>query len=202
MKINLDFNIKDDTIHEFKKVMLPDVEIETLNVKTLEENSDIISLELSSGENRFVFTLKNYSDKMVDQKIVMIKAGLLKLFKKVYPWGALMGVRPTKLVRRFLIMGYSYEEIDEILEKLYFAFPEKRKLLIDVVKKESLYLNDKAVNMYIGIPYCPTTMTSPRRCCQNTTGSTALVAWTPSRCLRRRREIGRASCRERVYATV
>ena len=73
MKINLDFNIKDDTIHEFKKVMLPDVEIETLNVKTLEENSDIISLELSSGENRFVFTLKNYSDKMVDQKIVMIK---------------------------------------------------------------------------------------------------------------------------------
>lgn len=156
MKINLDFNIKDDTIHEFKKVMLPDVKIETLNVKTLEENSDIISLELSSGENRFVFTLKNYSDKMVDQKIVMIKAGLLKLFKKVYPWGALMGVRPTKLVRRFLIMGYSYEEIDEILEKLYFAFPEKRKLLIDVVKKESLYLNDKAVNMYIGIPYCPT----------------------------------------------
>ena len=136
--------------------MLPDVEIDTLNVRTLEENKDIISLELTSGENSFVFTLKNYSDKMVDQKIVMIKAGLLKLFKKVYPWGALMGVRPTKLVRRFLIMGYSYEEIDEILDKLYFAFPKKRKLLIDVVKKESLYLNDKAVNMYIGIPYCPT----------------------------------------------
>ena len=46
--INLDFNIKDDTIHEFKKVMLPDVEIETLNVKTLEENSDIICLLYTS----------------------------------------------------------------------------------------------------------------------------------------------------------
>lgn len=156
MKINLDFDIKDNTIHEFKKVMLPDVKIDTLNVKTLVENKDIISLELSSGENSFIFTIKNYSDKMVDQKIVMIKAGLLKLFKKVYPWGALMGVRPTKLVRRFLIMGYSYEEIDEILDKLYFAFPKKRKLLIDVVKKENTYLNDKAINMYVGIPYCPT----------------------------------------------
>ncbi len=156
MKINLDFDIKDNTIHEFKKVMLPNAEIETLNVKTLEENKDIISLELSTGERKYVFTLKNYTEKMTDQKIVMIKAGMLKLFDKVYPWGALMGVRPTKLVRRFLIMGYSYEEIDEILDKLYFAFPEKRKLLIDVVKKESQYLNDKAVNMYIGIPYCPT----------------------------------------------
>ncbi len=156
MKINLDFDIKDNTIHEFKKVMLPDAEIETLNVKTLEESKDIISLELSTGERKYVFTLKNYTEKMTDQKIVMIKAGMLKLFDKVYPWGALMGVRPTKLVRRFLIMGYSYEEIDEILDKLYFAFPEKRKLLIDVVKKESQYLNDKAVNMYIGIPYCPT----------------------------------------------
>lgn len=156
MKINLDFNIKDNTIHEFKKVMLPDIEIEELNVKTLAENKDIISLELSSGERKFVFTLKNYSDKMADQKIVMIKAGMLKLFDKVYPWGALMGVRPTKLVRRFLIMGYSYAEIDEILDKLYFAFPKKRELLINVVKKENEYLNDKAVNMYIGIPYCPT----------------------------------------------
>ena len=156
VKINLDFEIKDNTIHEFKKVMLPDIEIESLNVKTLEENKDIISLELSAENRKFVFTLKNYSDKMVDQKIVMIKAGLLKLFGKNYPWGALMGVRPTKLVRRFLIMGYSYEEIDEILDKLYFAFPKKRKLLIDVVKKENEYLNDKAINMYIGIPYCPT----------------------------------------------
>ncbi len=81
---------------------------------------------------------------------------LLLLFDKVYPWGALVGVRPTKLIRRYLIMGYTYDEIDEILEKLYFVFPEKRKLLIEVVKKENEYLNPKGVNMYVGIPYCPT----------------------------------------------
>lgn len=146
----------DGTIHQFKKLMLPDIEIKNLEIKTLEEDEKKISLLLSSEEKKFIFTIKNYTDRMIDQKIVMIKAGLLKLFKKSYPWGALMGVRPTKLVRRFLIMRYSYEEIDEILEKLYFTSFEKRKLLIDVVKKELEYLNNKAINMYIGIPYCPT----------------------------------------------
>ena len=156
MEIRLDFEAKENTIYEFKKVLLPEENIDILEVKTIEENKDYISLELSCGNRKKIFTLKNYADRMVDQKTVMVKAGLLLLFDKVYPWGALVGVRPTKLIRRYLIMGYTYDEIDEILEKLYFVFPEKRKLLIEVVKKENEYLNPKGVNMYVGIPYCPT----------------------------------------------
>ena len=156
MEIRLDFEAKENTIYEFKKVLLPEEDIDILEVKTIEENKDYISLELSCGNRKKIFTLKNYTDRMVDQKTVMVKAGLLLLFDKVYPWGALVGVRPTKLIRRYLIMGYTYDEIDEILEKLYFVFPEKRKLLIEVVKKENEYLNPKGVNMYVGIPYCPT----------------------------------------------
>ena len=156
MEIRLDFEAKENTIYEFKKVLLPEENIDILEVKTIEETKDYISLELSCGTRKKIFTLKNYTDKMVDQKTVMVKAGLLLLFNKIYPWGALVGVRPTKLIRRYLIMGYTYDEIDEILEKLYFVFPEKRKLLIEVVKKENEYLNPKGVNMYVGIPYCPT----------------------------------------------
>ena len=156
MEIRLDFEAKENTIYEFKKVLLPEEDIDILEVKTIEENKDYISLELSCGNIKKIFTLKNYTDRMVDQKTVMVKTGLLLLFDKVYPWGALVGVRPTKLIRRYLIMGYTYDEIDEILEKLYFVFPEKRKLLIEVVKKENEYLNPKGVNMYVGIPYCPT----------------------------------------------
>ena len=156
MEIRLDFEAKENTIYEFKKVLLPEEDIDILEVKTIEETKDYISLELSCGNRKKIFTLKNYTDRMVDQKTVMVKAGLLLLFDKVYPWGALVGVRPTKLIRRYLIMGYTYDEIDEILEKLYFVFPEKRKLLIEVVKKENEYLNPKGVNMYVGIPYCPT----------------------------------------------
>ncbi len=111
MKINLVFVAKENTIYEFKKVLLPDENIEVLDVKTLEETSDKISLEISANGKTKVFTLKNYTDKMVDQKTVMVKAGLLMLFDKVYPWGALVGVRPTKLVRRYLIRGYNYNLI-------------------------------------------------------------------------------------------
>ncbi|MGB0405464.1 MAG: radical SAM protein, partial [Fusobacterium sp.] len=156
MEIKLDFKSKENTILEFKRILLGDINIEKFSVKTLEENEDEISLEISADKLKKVFTLKNYTDNMVDQKTVMTKAGLLLLFEKKYPWGALVGVRPTKLVRRFLVMGYSFEEIDEILEKLYFVFPEKRKLLLEVVKTENKYLNDEGINMYVGIPYCPT----------------------------------------------
>ncbi|MCI6152138.1 MAG: coproporphyrinogen III oxidase [Fusobacterium perfoetens] len=156
MKIKLDFTVKENTVQDFKKVLLPDVDIDILEAKTLEETKEKISIELSTNGRKKIFTLKNYTDKMVDQKTVMLKAGMLLLFDKVYPWGALVGVRPTKLIRRYLVMGYSYEEIDEILDKLYFVFPEKRKLLLDVVKKENQYLNAKGINMYVGIPYCPT----------------------------------------------
>ncbi|WP_027129263.1 coproporphyrinogen III oxidase [Fusobacterium perfoetens] len=156
MEIILDFTVKENTVQDFKKVLLPDVDIDILEAKTLEETKEKISIELSANGRKKIFTLKNYTDKMVDQKTVMLKAGMLLLFDKVYPWGALVGVRPTKLIRRYLVMGYSYEEIDEILDKLYFVFPEKRKLLLDVVKKENQYLNAKGINMYVGIPYCPT----------------------------------------------
>ncbi|MDP0488046.1 MAG: hypothetical protein Q7K36_00875 [Fusobacterium sp. JB020] len=156
MEIKLDFKSKENTILEFKRILLGDINIEKFSVKTLEENEDEISLEISADKLKKVFTLKNYTDNMVDQKTVMTKAGLLLLFEKKYPWGALVGVRPTKLVRRFLVMGYSFEEIDEILEKLYFVFTEKRKLLLEVVKSVYKYLNDEVLNMYVGIPYCPT----------------------------------------------
>lgn len=156
MELKLDFKAKENTIVDFKNVLLSDIEINNFEVTTLEETSDKISLEIKADDVKKIFTLKNYTDKMIDQKTVMAKAGLLLLFDKKYPWGALVGVRPTKLIRRYLIMGYSYFEIEEILKNLYFVFPEKIKLLIDVVKKESEYLNRDAINMYVGIPYCPT----------------------------------------------
>lgn len=156
MEIKLDFKSKENTIIEFKRILLNDINIENFSVKTLKESEEEISLEIKADELKKVFTLKNYTKNMIDQKTVMAKAGLLLLFEKKYPWGALVGVRPTKLVRRFLLMGYSFEEIDEILKKLYFVFSEKRALLLEVVKKENEYLNDKSINMYVGIPYCPT----------------------------------------------
>ncbi len=109
MEIRLDFEAKENTIYEFKKVLLPEEDIDILKVKNSEENKDYLSFELSCGNRKKILNLKNYTDRMLDQKTVMVKDGLLLLFDKVYPWGAFVGVRPTKLIRRYLIMGYTYD---------------------------------------------------------------------------------------------
>ncbi len=159
MKLNLDFQTKENTIQEFKKILLKEDRIDVLNIKTLEETKEYITLEFLTEDKVEIFKVTNYSDKIKDQKSVMAKSGLLKLYNKSYPWGALVGVRPTKLVRRYKALGYTYEEIDKILDEMYFVFPEKRKLLLDVVKKEEEYLNKDGINVYVGIPYCPSRCT-------------------------------------------
>jgi len=53
-------------------------------------------------------------------------------------------------------MGLSYEEIDEILGKIYFVSDEKRKLLLDIVKRQAPYLDKETIGIYIGIAFCPT----------------------------------------------
>lgn len=67
-----------------------------------------------------------------------------------------MGVRPTKVVRRFLSLGYSYNDIYKIMQEFLLVSKEKVDLLIKVVKKELEFLDRKHINLYIGIPFCPT----------------------------------------------
>ena len=74
------------------------------------------------------------------------------------PWGALSGVRPTKLTTRHLLAGGSPESAERLLEQSFFVTPARRKLcvqasLASVAAAEKLETND--VSVYIGIPFCP-----------------------------------------------
>ncbi|PID66662.1 MAG: coproporphyrinogen dehydrogenase HemZ, partial [Fusobacteriales bacterium] len=93
---------------------------------------------------------------MEDQVLTMCKIILLKLFDKNYPWGSLMGVRPTKVFRRLLIHNCTYEETKEILKDFYLVSDEKISLMETVVRKELELMDKNYINMYIGIPFCPT----------------------------------------------
>ena len=59
------------------------------------------------------FSYEKICDDYFDQAEVMMKTVLMKLFEKekFYKWGTLIGVRPTKIVGRFLKMGLSYENL-------------------------------------------------------------------------------------------
>ena len=153
--IKVNFDIKKNSLEEFIRILIPELLEEKVDITEI-RCDDFLEIELSALGKKIVFSYKNNLEKLEDQRVVMAKVGLLKLMKKKYPWGGLIGVRPTKLVRKFLNLSYTYEEIEDLLEALYLVTPKKAKLLIDVVKKEMRFLNRDHINMYIGIPYCPT----------------------------------------------
>ena len=74
-------------------------------------------------------------------------------------WGALSGVRPTKLSTKHLLGGGTPRSARALLENIYYVTPQRSRLAVDcssaTVKAASL-LTDQDVSLYIGIPFCPT----------------------------------------------
>ena len=171
IKINIDINR--NKLEEFVRVLLPeyysilnekderenDIEIEVVETeKEIKVETKLLNIQMGRIEKVVRNHYKKVNKKYFDQAEVMAKTSLLKLFEKTedYMWGALIGVRPTKIVRRFLNMGISYDEIENILGKIYFVSSKKIKLLIDIVKRQEQYLDKETIGIYIGVAFCPT----------------------------------------------
>ena len=155
MIINSTFQMNHRSIEEFARVMVPEALEKTLDIEVKKEQENIvITLTIEGETESFIYPDQN--GRLEDQEITMVKILILKFFKKNYSWGGLMGVRPTKVVRRLLALGYSYDEIRRIMKDFYIVSEEKTELLIEVVKKELEFLDREHINLYIGIPFCPT----------------------------------------------
>ncbi len=75
------------------------------------------------------------------------------------PWGALSGVRPTKLSTQHIQAGGTERSADKMLRDVYFVTPERRRLCIDCSRhtlEAASLLRPKDLSVYIGIPFCPT----------------------------------------------
>lgn len=75
------------------------------------------------------------------------------------PWGILTGIRPTKIVHRFMEEKRPYESCVDILKNQYLLSDEKIDLLMNIgdLQKEYIYpLDDERYSIYVGIPFCPT----------------------------------------------
>lgn len=78
------------------------------------------------------------------------------------PWGILRGVRPTKLVHRYLDQGLTYPEVTARLVQDYAVQPAKAELLTGIAIHQRPVISNpdnrrrlKNVSIYVGIPYCP-----------------------------------------------
>ena len=75
------------------------------------------------------------------------------------PWGMLTGVRPDKPVTWALAEGKSPEEARKMLEEEYFVTPERSALALETGEtalRAIRRLSPRDIDIYVGIPFCPT----------------------------------------------
>ena len=86
----------------------------------------------------------------------------VQLLPATPPWGALAGVRPTKITTKHMLEGGTPKSADKLLKDVYYVTESRRKLAIDcssstVAAVKQLEPGD--ISLYVGIPFCPTRCT-------------------------------------------
>ena len=74
-------------------------------------------------------------------------------------WGALSGVRPSKLVSRHLLAGGTRKSGDKLLREVYDVSEKRRELCLDAAEatvRAQKKLAPGDISLYVGIPFCPT----------------------------------------------
>ena len=92
-----------------------------------------------------------------------VKFALFSLMKKLLPesytpWGALTGIRPTKLLYEYISGGMQPVEAARILVRDYGVRQDKVAILLDIEQMQRGYrcsLKNYMLDVYIGIPFCP-----------------------------------------------
>ncbi|WP_298971289.1 coproporphyrinogen III oxidase [uncultured Fusobacterium sp.] len=155
IETNVKINLR--SIEEFTRVMASEL-LEDKILFDIKNEENLIKIKVSSENlnKNTEFSYMDLENKVEDQILTMCKISLLKLLDKNYAWGSLMGVRPTKVLRRLLINGCDYEEARKILKDFYLVTDDKISLMETVVKKELELLDKEHINLYVGIPFCPT----------------------------------------------
>lgn len=80
-----------------------------------------------------------------------------KLGAQSAPWGILHGVRPTKIVHKYIDRGMESAQMTAKLEGDYGLRADKAALLVEVAQRQRPFLAQCAprkVGVYIGIPFC------------------------------------------------
>lgn len=120
--------------------------------------------EVYIDDNTLKFTHKDYfKEEPIGEDIKnslrrFIFVCLRDLTKDIYPWGILIGIRPSKIALKLLKEGNSEDEVIKIFKEKYLAHEDKARLCIDVAKAEERIVNKDKNNIaiYIGMAFCPT----------------------------------------------
>lgn len=129
-------------------------------IKFEDKGDYIVNIE----ENKISFSYKDfYKEAFLEENIKedikkLIFSSLKEITGDYYPWGTLVGIRPSKIALKYLEEGKNESEIVELFNKKHLASEEKAKLCIEVAKKEKELVNkdERNIAIYIGMAFCPT----------------------------------------------
>ena len=77
-------------------------------------------------------------------------------------WGALAGVRPTKITTKHMLKGGTPKSADKLMKDVYYVTDDRRKLAVDCsisTVNAAKLLEPSDLSLYVGIPFCPTRCT-------------------------------------------
>ena len=83
----------------------------------------------------------------------------IQVLSKEPAWGALAGVRPTKLTTKELLEGGTPKTADRLLKDVYYVTPARRALAVDCSVSTVAAIRKTEpgdISLYVGIPFCPT----------------------------------------------
>jgi len=83
----------------------------------------------------------------------------LPLLPKAPAWGALSGVRPTKITTRHLLEGGTEASAQRLMQDAYYVSQDRSRLAVDCsasTVNAAALLRPQDVSLYVGIPFCPT----------------------------------------------
>ena len=86
----------------------------------------------------------------------------IQLLPALPAWGALAGVRPTKITTKHMLEGGTPASATKLMQDVYYVTPERRKLAVDCsisTVNAARLLEPTDLSLYVGIPFCPTRCT-------------------------------------------
>ena len=85
-----------------------------------------------------------------------------QLLSTMPAWGALAGVRPTKITTKHILEGGTPKSADRLMKDVYYVTEDRRKLAVDCsisTVNAAKLLEPNDLSLYVGIPFCPTRCT-------------------------------------------
>jgi coproporphyrinogen dehydrogenase HemZ len=159
MKINIELNdmsFRYDVFQIFNIYFISkDIKFGQGGAYSVEINDSWITCSQEGGITR---TYKNDPEL---RKRENIRIGIFLFLKEItgedYPWGTLIGIRPSKIALK-LMEDHSDEEVLEYFRHHNLASGSKAKLCMEVARNEKKYvaLDNKRISVYVGMPFCPT----------------------------------------------